>query len=110
MIHKLSGRTDSGNPKTAGLDTEMMKTAVPGLIATAAIAGAAELISRRILPAAPAVVLALAAGALAGNLLSKPMRAALAPGLDVVKKRVLRAAIIIYGLGITAGNLRGAGV
>jgi uncharacterized integral membrane protein (TIGR00698 family) len=82
----------------------------PGLLAAAAIAAAAEVIARRLLPQAPAVVTALLLGAILGNALGTPFRVALAPGLDLVKKRVLRAAIVIYGLGITAGNLRGAGV
>jgi uncharacterized integral membrane protein (TIGR00698 family) len=85
-------------------------SAVAGLGVAAVVAAAAEAAARTVVPQAPAVVLALALGAIVGNALATPARKALAPGLDVVKKRILRAAIIIYGLGITAGNLRAAGL
>jgi uncharacterized integral membrane protein (TIGR00698 family) len=86
-----------------------------GLAAAVAVAVAAETGSRALAGAAPwarhvpPVVAALVLGAVVGNALGKGARRALAPGLDLVKKRVLRAAIVIYGLAITAGNLREAG-
>ncbi len=83
---------------------------VPGLAAVALVTLASELLARGLVDAQghariPAVVLALALGALAAHLLPASGRTALAPGLDVVKKRVLKTAIVLYGLGLTAGNL-----
>jgi len=91
--------------------------AIAGLGAAALVALAAEVAARVLAgrgggqPPVPAVVLALALGALIANALaSRPARAALAPGLDLVKKHVLRVAIVVYGLGIAAGSLRQLGL
>ncbi len=84
----------------------------PGLAVAALVTLVAELAARVSTdsagqPRLPAVFLALALGAVLGNALFA--RSTLAPGLDVAKKRVLKAAIVLYGLGITAANLRSAG-
>jgi uncharacterized integral membrane protein (TIGR00698 family) len=90
--------------------------AVPGLVVTAAVAAAAIGLGwaqQRLAPGAPAippVVIALVAGALVSSRLGIVRRKLLAPGLDLVKKRVLRGAIVIYGLGITAAGIRETGI
>ncbi len=90
--------------------------ALPGLAAAAGVALVAEAGARLFADArgqarVPAVVIALALGAIAANvLLGRHARQAIASGLDLVKKRVLRAAIVLYGLGLTAGNLAAAGL
>lgn len=80
---------------------------LPGLAAAGAVAAMAEVAARAV--PLPAVVIALLGGALAGNAFGAPLRARAAPGLDLVKKQILKLAIVVYGLGITAGNLRAAG-
>lgn len=86
---------------------------LPGIVATAVVTAASELLVRAFpdahgQPRLPAVVFALLLGAVFVNAFTRT-RPALNPGIDVVKKRVLKLAIILYGLGITAGNLRAAG-
>lgn len=88
---------------------------VSGLAAVAVVTLASELLARVLADAQghgriPAVVIALALGAIVAHLLPSTGRNALGPGLDVVKKRVLKAAIVLYGLGLTAGNLASIGL
>jgi uncharacterized integral membrane protein (TIGR00698 family) len=85
-----------------------------GLAAAAAVTLVAEVVARLFVdahgdPRVPAVILALILGAVAANAAGEG-RKALGPGLDFVKKRVLRAAIVLYGLGLTARNLKAAGL
>lgn len=92
----------------------MPESPIPGLVATAVVTAISELLARAFpdsqgQPRFPAVVLALLLGAVLVNLF-RGARARLDAGIDVVKKRVLKLAIILFGLGITAGNLRAAGL
>lgn len=54
-------------------------------------------------------MLAIALGAVVGNLLPARARAALAPGLTLFTKRVLKAAIILLGLKLTADQAQNLG-
>src|SRR5262245_11148026 len=83
-----------------------MQVSAPGLVVTAIIAAFAELISIWLKQTyaldAPAVMVAIALGAVVGNLLPGPARKALAPGLTLFTKKVLKIAIVLLGLKFTA--------
>ncbi len=76
----------------------------PGLLVAAIVAAFALLAAPH--AGAPAVLLAIAFGAAVGNLLPGTARAALAPGLTLFTKNVLKGAIILLGLKFTADRAR----
>jgi uncharacterized integral membrane protein (TIGR00698 family) len=84
-----------------------MPRTLPGLLAVAALAAAAEALAPR--AGIPSVVVAIALGALAGNALPASARAALRPGLELTTKRVLKVAIVLLGLRFTAEKARDLG-
>jgi uncharacterized integral membrane protein (TIGR00698 family) len=83
-----------------------MQVSAPGIVVTAIIAAFSELLSYELKRAygldAPAVMVAIALGAVLGNLLPARARKALAPGLTLFTKKVLKIAIVLLGLKFTA--------
>ena len=78
----------------------------PGLLASLALA-AASMAAAQLLPGLSALVIAIVAGVLVANLTSLP--AALAPGLQLSSKKLLRAGIVLLGLQVALGELLGLG-
>lgn len=78
----------------------------PGLALSLAVAVGAMLLSR-MLPGVSALVIAIAAGIAAANLV--PLPAALSPGLAVASKKLLRAGIVLLGLQVVLGDLLALG-
>ncbi|HVY62461.1 MAG TPA: putative sulfate exporter family transporter [Planctomycetota bacterium] len=74
--------------------------ALPGLLLAALVAAAALYGSPR--AGLPDVVLAIALGAVLGNLLPARVRKRLQPGLQVFTKKILKLAIVLAGLKLTA--------
>jgi uncharacterized integral membrane protein (TIGR00698 family) len=84
-----------------------LKGLLPGILAAADIAAAAEVMAPR--TGVPAVVLAIGLGAVLGNLAPRPMREMFAPGLQFFTKKVLKVAIVLLGLKLTADRARDLG-
>ncbi len=96
----LRRKTAPAEPRTGPWDV------LPGLTAVLAIAVAARLLSR-FTGAIPDVVLALVAGIAARNLLH--LRAGIRPGVAFTLRYLLRAAIILFGAGLTFAAIVQAG-
>ena len=78
----------------------------PGLLASLAVA-VASMAAAQLLPGLSALVIAIVAGVLVANLTSLP--AALAPGLQLSSKKLLRAGVVLLGLQVALGELLGLG-
>lgn len=79
----------------------------PGLAVALAVAAGSMLLAPRV-PGVSALLLAIVAGIALANLSGVP--AALAPGLSVAGKRLLRAGIVLLGLQVVLGDLLSLGL
>lgn len=79
----------------------------PGLLLSLAVASGSILLSR-VLPGVSALIIAIVAGIAVANLATLP--AALAPGLSVAAKKLLRVGIVLLGLQVALGDLLALGI
>ena len=81
-------------------------SAWPGILLSLGVAAASILLSR-VLPGVSALIIAIVIGIVVANVTALP--AALAPGLSIAAKKLLRAGIVLLGLEVVLGDLLGLG-
>jgi len=87
-------------------DTPTPSSLVKGLLACAVIAAAAVIVNRFV-PTISALLVAIVAGAVVGNV--RPVPSAWRPGIAVASKTLLRAGIVLLGLQVPIASLLGLG-
>ncbi|WP_433754614.1 putative sulfate exporter family transporter [Nocardia sp. CA-135398] len=80
---------------------------LPGILLAASVAGAAHTGSGRVLPMVGAPIIALFGGAVIGALRRRSVMETgmFAPGLALIRQRLLGIAIVLLGLGLPVGSV-----